>query len=504
MIRVASYCRVSTDKEDQANSFDAQQRYFKEYIDRQLGWELYRVYADEGITGTSTQKRVQFNKMVQDAYAGKFELIITKEISRFSRNILDTISYTRDLRAIGVGVLFMTENLNTMNPESEMLLTFMGTIAQEESRRTSIRVKWGQTRQMEQGVVFGPSLLGYDVTDGKIRIDPDEADLVRLIFRQYGVEKKGTSAIARNLREAGCRTHTGNTDWSASHIIKILRNEKYVGDLVQKKSITPNYLTHQKKANHGEEELVVIHDHHEPIISRELWTTVQTELAKRNKRAAESTGHSNRYIFSGKIKCGNCGSSYVGRYKYLKDGAKIRRWSCATSTSQGSAACNIGKLIRDDDAIHMLKTALRNLRLDREAVVEQVTEIARNAIRMGETEQIDAPVRLQWQIDRIAQKKATMLDAYFEKEITKQEMTAMKAKYDEQLRRLQLRMEQAQLRTPAANDADKIRLTLEAVLAGETESEGLYKKLVEQLTVYRDRHMELKLNHLPQIFRFEE
>ncbi|MFR8333098.1 MAG: recombinase family protein [Oscillospiraceae bacterium] len=281
MIKVASYCRVSTDKDDQANSFEAQQRYFKEYIERQPDWELYDVYADEGITGTSTKKRAAFHRMIHDAHMGRFRLILTKEVSRFSRNILDTIAYTRELRQLGVGVLFMNDGINTLDPDAELRLSIMGSIAQEESRKTSTRVKWGQTRQMERGVVFGTSLLGYDVKDGKISINPEGAELVKLIFQKYGIEKKGTTVIAREMREAGFRTYRGNSKWSNSHIIKILKNEKYVGDLIQKKTYTPDYLTHAKKYNHGEEALVVIQNHHPPIIDRELWNTVQAELKKK-------------------------------------------------------------------------------------------------------------------------------------------------------------------------------------------------------------------------------
>ena len=163
MIRVASYCRVSTGQEDQANSFVSQQLYFRQYVQRQPDWELYEIYADEGITGTSTKKRAAFNRMIHDAYMGKFQLIITKEVSRFSRNILDTISFTRELKEIGVGVLFMNDGIDTLGPDAELRLSIMASIAQEESRKTSSRVKWGQTRQMERGVVFGQSLLGYDV-----------------------------------------------------------------------------------------------------------------------------------------------------------------------------------------------------------------------------------------------------------------------------------------------------------------------------------------------------
>ena len=205
MISVASYCRVSTDKEDQANSFAAQQRYFSQYIRQHPQWELYRIYADEGITGTSTKRRVAFQRMIQDAQAGKFRIILTKEVSRFSRNLLGTIAYTRKLKALGVSVLFLTDGINTMDPDAELRLSIMASIAQEESRRTSARVKWGQTRQMERGVVFGRSMLGYDVKDGVLSINPEGARLVQRIFHLYGVEKLGTTQIARMLEREGVR-----------------------------------------------------------------------------------------------------------------------------------------------------------------------------------------------------------------------------------------------------------------------------------------------------------
>ena len=185
IIRVAAYCRVSTDKEDQANSFESQQRYFQTYIQRNPEWSLQNIYADEGISGTSTRKRTQFNAMIASAREGKLDLIITKEVSRFARNTLDTLTYTRELRRYGVGVLFLIDNIDTRQQEGELRLTLMSSLAQEESRKTSQRVKWGQTRQMEQGVVFGGSLLGYDVTDGVISIDPEGAKVVRQIFHKY-------------------------------------------------------------------------------------------------------------------------------------------------------------------------------------------------------------------------------------------------------------------------------------------------------------------------------
>ena len=221
MLQVAAYCRVSTDKEDQANSFEAQQRYFREYIQRQPDWVLQGIYADEGISGTSTNKRVEFNKMLHAAELGQIDLIVTKEVSRFTRNTVDALQITRELRRRGVGVLFLNDSLDTRTNDGELRLTIMSSFAQDESRRTSERSKWGQMRSMEKGVVFGGSLLGYDVIGGKMTVNPEGAEVVRLIFHKYLQERKGCSTIARELREAGILSSKGNCLWSSATVTKI-------------------------------------------------------------------------------------------------------------------------------------------------------------------------------------------------------------------------------------------------------------------------------------------
>ena len=515
MIKVASYCRVSTDRDDQANSFESQQRYFKEYIDRQPDWELYQVFADEGITGTSTKNRAAFNRMIADAHLGKFQLILTKEVSRFSRNILDTITYTRELKALGVGVLFMNDGISTLEPDAELRLSIMGSIAQEESRKTSTRVKWGQTRRMEQGVVFGRSLLGYDVKDGCLTVNPEGAEIVRLIFYKYGVEKKGTTVIARELREAGYRTHSGNMKWSNTHIVKILKNEKYVGDLVQKKTITPDYLSHAKKYNHGEEELVIIRDHHEPIIDRELWDTVQRELKKRNRNGELGAGHSNRYVFSGKIKCGECGASFVSRKKTRKDGSLYKRWSCYTATSEGQkridvrgneVGCDVGKLLRDELALDILQQSLTTLRMDRDRIIQNVTALALEAIQMCEEGSTDRAEALEYEISQLKQKKADVLDAFFSKQITKEEMQLVNQRYDRELEDFQRRLEGVRERESITYEKDQLEKDVGRqvvdIVNCRADSEVLYKNVLDHMVVHKDRKIEVFLNLLPQKWTF--
>ncbi|MDO5399817.1 MAG: recombinase family protein [Eubacteriales bacterium] len=501
MIRVASYCRVSTDKEDQANSFEAQVRYFGEYIQRKPDWVLADIYADEGITGTSTKKRTQFNRMMNDAYDGKFDLLITKEVSRFSRNILDTISYTRELKALGIHVVFMNDGFSTADPDSELRLSIMGSIAQEESRKTSTRVKWGQTRQMERGVVFGRSMLGYDVAGGRMTVNPEGAQLVRLIFQKYAVEKMGTTNLCRYLEEQGYETFSGNRHWSSSHLVKILKNEKYVGDLVQKKTYTPDYLTHEKKANQGQVEKVIFENHHEPIIDRPLWNLAQAELRKNDKHGDFPAIHSNKHLFSGLIRCGACGSGFVSRVKKAGDGTTYRRWSCAKAAS-GIAGCDVGRLLRDDDARNMVKLALQALQMDAQSIAANVAKLAAEAIQTGEGTAPDSPQRLNNEIEKWTNKKITALDSFLDGNLTKEELNLMKGKYDEEIAALQTRLATAEARQRAVSNPPQLREKIRALLSGEAESEPLYKSILDHISVFHDRHLELRFQGLPHVFQF--
>lgn len=332
-LRVAAYCRVSTDGADQANSLESQRRYFEAAIRHNPLWELTAIYADSGASGTSTKKREGFLQMLQDAQGHAFDLLLTKEISRFARNTLDGIYYTRQLKEWGIGVYFLNDNIYTLDADAELRLTILASIAQEESRRTSERVKWGQKRRMEQGVVFGRSLLGYDVREGQLILNEAGAAVVRRIFQKFLDEGKGCHTIARELQEEGVPTARSASQWSAAVVRRILQNEKYCGDLVQKKTFTPNFLTHEKKYNRGEEELVVLHGHHPPIISRARFEQVQEEFARRH--AGQGQRYSACYLLSGKIQCGLCGSYYVPRLRTRQDGSHRLFWRCAEAAHYG-------------------------------------------------------------------------------------------------------------------------------------------------------------------------
>ena len=278
-LRVAAYCRVSTDKEDQKNSLAAQREFFLSYIKEHPGWSLVGVFADEGLSGTSTQKRPQFTEMVRQAMEGEIDLVLTKEVSRFARNTVDTLQITRQLKAKGVAVRFLNDGIDTRESDGEFRLTIMASVAQEESRKVSERTRWGQLQAMRRGVVFGnDSIYGYDLRGGQLTVDPDQAQVVRRVFHQFLTERKGAHTIARELTQDGIPPPLRPAGpWSSTMVLKMLRNEKYTGDLLQKKYRTTDHLTHRKIPNDGTEEQFWIREHHEAIVSREEFQAVQAE-----------------------------------------------------------------------------------------------------------------------------------------------------------------------------------------------------------------------------------
>ena len=504
--RVAAYCRVSTDNEDQANSFESQQRYFKQYIEQNPDWELYEIFADEGISGTNTKKRKEFNRMIACAKNGDFDLIITKEISRFARNTLDSIYYTRDLKKYGVGVIFMNDNINTLDGDAELRLAIMSSIAQEESRKTSERVKWGQKRQMEQGVVFGRSMLGYDVKNGKMHINEEGAEIVRLIFHKFVNEKKGTHVIARELREAGIQSMRCTKEWQNTVILRILRNEKYCGDLVQKKTYTPDFLSHEKKANLGQEEFIIIKDHHEPIISREMFDEANRILDERSLSQEGKAKYSNRYSFSGKIKCGCCGSSYVARYKTRKDKSRYKAWRCKEAAKHGSphidkagnkVGCT-GRSIRNEDAIHIMCLVTKSLKYNKEKIAGNLLAMIKSIISSDVTDTEDDNLRLQ--MKTIEEKRANLIDLYISGDLTRDEFAAERAKCENEISELLSVIDNTDKQKETLSQqqklVDEMTKTVNELVNGVEYDDEFYKEILDKMVVNDKDHMDVYLNLL--------
>ena len=508
---VAAYCRVSTDNEDQANSFESQQRYFRQYIENHPDWTLYEVFADEGTSGTNTKKRKEFNRMIECARRGEMDLIITKEISRFARNTMDSIQYTRELKKYGVGVIFMNDNINTLDQDAELRLTIMSSIAQDESRRTSERVKWGQKRRMEAGVVFGRSLLGYDVKDGKITVNEEGAKVVRLVFHKFVNEGKGTHVIARELCEDGIYPMRVK-EWSNTVILRMLRNEKYCGDLVQKKTYTPDYLSHEKKYNRGEEEFVIIKDHHEPIVSRELFDKANRILDERSLSQEGKSKHSNRYPFSGKIKCGICGSSYVARYRTRQDGSKYKSWRCGEGAKNGSphidkagnaVGCS-GHSIRDEDAVHIMYLVTKNLQYNKKRVINNLIKTIRSVL--NDTSFKADIGELQKKIKSEIEKRDRLLELYTDGGITKEEYGESRAKIDAQINELNERI--AGIESGGIMQRQKEELLADITAAVSELADGVeyadefYRNILDKMVIVDSETIDVYLNILPEKWRF--
>ena len=505
--RVAAYCRVSTDKEDQANSFESQQRYFRQYIEHRPDWELYEIFADEGTSGTNTKKRKEFNRMIDCARSGCFDLIITKEISRFARNTLDSIYYTRELKRLGVGVIFLNDGINTLDGDAELRLAILSSIAQEESRKTSQRVKWGQKRQMEQGVVFGRSMLGYDVRSGKMTINEEGAKTVRLIFHKFVEEMKGAHVIARELKEEGILPMRAG-DWRSTVILRIIRNEKYCGDLVQKKTYTPDFLSHDKKYNHGQEEFVILKDHHDPIISRELFMKANQILDERARMQEGKTKHSSRYPFSGKIKCACCGAGYVARFKKRKDGTGYHLWRCAKAAKYGSAHADAsGKTIGcsspgilSEEAEQIMLGISRSLKYDREEMKNNTLSVVATVIAAdygsSGTAELEAKLRL------VREKQNKLIDLYTSAAISRNEFHETRARYDRESTALQNALANREKSAERQQLLLDIGKAISEIIGSDVYDGEFYKQLLDKMIIYDNHTVDVSLNFLPFRWRY--
>ncbi|MFA7523472.1 MAG: recombinase family protein [Halothiobacillaceae bacterium] len=325
--RVAAYARVSTDSEEQATSYEAQVDYYTNYIKNRKDWEFVRVYADEGITGTNTKDRVEFKAMINDALDGKIDLIITKSVSRFARNTVDTLTTVRKLKEKNIEVWFEKENIQTLDSKGELLITIMSSLAQEESRSISENCTWGQRKRFADGKVTVPfsRFLGYDRgEDGNLVVNPEEAKSVKLLYALF-LEGRSCYGVAKELTARGIKTPGGKDKWSAQSVKSILTNEKYKGDALLQKSFTVDFLTKKKKKNEGEIPQYYVKDNHEAIIDPETFEMVQTLMTTRTKGRNRKSSVS---IFSSKVKCGDCGSWYGPKVWHSNDAYRKVIWQC--------------------------------------------------------------------------------------------------------------------------------------------------------------------------------
>lgn len=344
--RVAGYARVSTEQEEQQTSYAAQVDYYTKYIQQHGEWEFVKVYTDEGISATNTKHRDGFNQMIADALSGKIDLIITKSVSRFARNTVDSLSTIRKLKEHKVECYFEKENIWTFDGKGELLITIMSSLAQEESRSISENVTWGQRRRFAEGKVSLPysSFLGYKKgVDGLPEIVPEEAKIIRFIYRSY-LDGMTTYGISKELMRRGILSPSGKEKWHASTIESILKNEKYKGAALLQKSFTTDFLTKKKKINEGEVPQYYIAESHEAIIDPKDFEQVQLEFARRKKLGKQYSGNS---LFAAKIVCADCGCFFGS--KVWHSTSKYRRviWQC-NNKFKGQQLCSTPHLYENE------------------------------------------------------------------------------------------------------------------------------------------------------------
>lgn len=387
-LRVCAYCRVSTDTEDQLSSYRSQVSYYTDLIKKNKEWVFVDIYADEGITGTAISKRESFQRMINDCMDGKIDMVITKSISRFARNTLDTLNYVRKLKERGIAVFFEEEKINTLTMDGELLLVVLSSVAQQEVENISANVKKGLKMKMRRGELVGfHGCLGYDYNpiEKNLTINEKEVEVVRYIFERY-VNGAGTSVISKELNNLEYKTKKGN-QWTSSSVLGIIKNEKYKGDLLLGKTFTIDPISKRRLGNCGEEDQYYIKDHHEPIISNEMFDRAQEILSKRaysrrikDVMPGKREKFSRQYAFSCMLECCFCGSNFSRRNWHSGTPNEKVVWQCVTNTKKGKMYCPDSKGISEKVIEDAFIEAYRLLNCDNKEIMTEFIERVKSTL----------------------------------------------------------------------------------------------------------------------------
>ena len=371
--RVAGYARVSTDSDAQFTSYEAQVDYYTTMIRGKSEWEFVSIYTDEGISGTSTTRREGFRQMISDALAGKIDLIVTKSVSRFARNTVDSLQTIRKLKESKVEVYFEKESIWTFDSKGELLITIMSSLAQEESRSISENVKWGRRKRFADGQVTVPfsRFLGYDRgPDGNLMVNVEQAKLVRYIYALF-LQGLSPNAIAKRLTDEGYMTVTGKAVWHSTTVARVLCNEKYKGDALLQKYYIADFLTKVPVVNTGEVPQYYVQDNHEAIISRDVFDLVQQEIRDRKKHVEMTNGSS---IFSGRIRCGVCGGIFGSKVWHSNDRYRKVIWQCNDKYASKGKTCT-SPHFSEDELKDLFIRALNKLITGRDEIIRGFEEV---------------------------------------------------------------------------------------------------------------------------------
>ena len=497
-LRVCFYARVSTDKDEQLHSLSAQISFFNDYISKVPNWEFVGSYIDEGISGTQVKNREEFLRMIEDAKRHKFDLILTKEISRFSRSTLDSIKYTQELLANGVGVYFLNDNINTILPDSELRLTMMSSIAQDEVRRLSERVSFGMKRSIDNGVVLGCSnIYGYVKDKGKLVIDEEQAEMIKIIFDKYANTTDGLSKVSRYLFSLGYKSRTGKRI-DTTILTRIIENPKYKGYYCGHKSKVLDYRTKQKKKlNESDWIIYKDYDNVPPIVSEELWERANIKLKQRQdsftNRAVKKEVFQNRYTYSGKIYCG------CHNLTYHRSSAGKRKnnpvWECQVYRKESLKGCSNPRVF-ELELDEVFKDMFNKLFKKRNNIFNEILNECKNYL---ETNNNEVEIKnLESKISLLNNKKDKLLELVMEEYLSKEDYKKQVDLINEEINTYQEKIDELKNnkknKNYIENKINEIKNILEKYLEDNECYNDVFNELIDRIIVHKQTDKQIKLD----------
>ena len=498
MLRVAAYCRVSTEKEQQLDSLEQQKEFFEEFT-RQNHYKLINIYADEGITGRQIKKRDEFNRMMKDAKKGLFDMLAVKDISRFARNTVDLLTNVRELKSMGIEVQFISNSYKSMG-NSEFILTVYGAIAQEESASLSKRVKFGKNITAKKGRV--PNIVyGYNKLEKEkytLEINEEEAKVVKEIFDMYVNKRYGANKIARILNERGLRTKRDNSLFQGASISRMLKHRIYIGDIVNKQSQVVDFLT-GKREKIKEEDQIVVHNEDLRLIPDELFYEAQKineENIKKYMQPIMKHRASDKYIFSTLIKCEHCGYSFYREDRQYKN--HYIRWKCLGKKNLGRKFCDNDVAINEHELIDAIKKYFNSILKNKKEFIEKTIQ-KYNRILKENNKDIKTEKDLQKNLDKLKKTKQKYIDMYTDEMISADEYKELTYKIDNQIKEIKAQMQMVKFTMAdeeTLNKDIKYKMSeIENVLNGNFTNEGL-KKIIDEIRVNKNGNIEIILKGL--------
>ena len=495
-LRVAAYCRVSTDDEEQLTSYEAQKNYYTDKIMTNKEWTMAGIFADEGITGTSARKRPEFLRMIRQCKQGKIDIVLTKSISRFARNTVDCLNYVRALKELGIAVIFEKENMNTLEIDSEILITMLGAFAQSESESISANVRWGIRQAMKEGkaIINYKHLYGYRKgADGKPEIIPEQAEIVRKIYDLFlcGTPIRG---ILEYLNANNIPNISGELQWAKNAVNSILTNEKYCGDVLLQKTYIDDCINKKVKKNTGQLPMYLVQNHHEGIISRETFDAAQAELSRRNAGRSPSkknapTGrsrYSSKYALSDRLYCGECGTRYQRCTWRNRDGSKRIVWRCVSRVDYGSKYCHNSPTLDEEPLHRTILAAINSAVKDKDNIIYNLKAAMEKEL---------APVAGQQPSLSEIDNQLEQLNAEFSKVLAEASESGNQSAYSDRFREIMqkqtdLKVQRDEIQRmlaesgKAAAHIEQCRQAAESTPSAITEwDEALIRQVVESVTV---------------------